>query len=251
MTRRFLPLAAMFALGMSTAALAEVTAPELPEVAEIGPQEEVRNPDAPETASAPDIIRPVQRPTAAPLASLRPVTRPEIVVPVLHWDEQRPGMVAPANPAWGIALITAIRDREQLLRTVPGDIAEWCPEYEENGLEERAAFWAGLVSALAWYESTHNPRAVGGGGQWFGLIQIAPATARYRDCAAGTGEALMNGSANLRCGVRIMAQNVLRDGVVSRGMRGVAAEWGPFHSRTRREAMRDWVSSQSYCDPRG
>jgi hypothetical protein len=57
----------------------------------------------------------------------------------------------------------------------------------------------------------------------------------------------MNGAVNLRCAVRIMAQNVERDGVVSRGMRGVAAEWGPFHSSQRREGMRAWVSEQAYC----
>lgn len=243
---RPLQLAALLALALPASALADVTEPEAPVVAEITPDEIVEAPGT-DLAAVPDLLRPVPRPTAAPEASPRPVLRPEIVVPVLHWDEQRPGQAAPANPAWGIALITAIRDRDRLLQTVPEDIETWCPDYQENGLEERAAFWAGLVSALAWYESTHNARAVGGGGQWFGLIQIAPATARYRDCAVGTGEALMNGSANLRCGVRILAQNVLRDGVVSRGMRGVAAEWGPFHSRARREAMRDWVSSQSYC----
>lgn len=185
---------------------------------------------------------------SAPANSLRPVERPEIHVPALHWDEQRPGMATPAGDDWGVALITALRAEDELLQTVPTDIDTWCPGYEAAGTDQRAAFWAGLISALAWFESTHRAHAVGGGGQWFGLIQIAPATARYRGCAVSTGQALLNGPANLRCGVRIMAQNVVRDGVVSAGMRGVAAEWGPFHTRSRREAMRDWVSSQSYCE---
>jgi Transglycosylase SLT domain len=190
-------------------------------------------------------LRPEVRPEAAPEGDTGP--SPQTTVPTLHWDEQRSGMASPADPAWGIALITAIRANEDLLNTVPGDIETWCPAYDVADLDQRAAFWAGLVSVLAWYESTHNPRAIGGGGRWFGLVQIAPATARHRGCAVGSGEALLDGPANLRCGVRIMAQNVLRDGVVSRDMRGVAAEWGPFHSRSRREAMREWVSSQSYC----
>lgn len=171
----------------------------------------------------------------------------EIAVPALHWDAQRPGMVAPADPEWGVALMTAIAAEGEMLETVPTDIEAWCPAYAAAGSDQRAAFWAGLVSVLSWYESTHNPRAIGGGGRWFGLVQIAPATARHRGCAAGTGRALVNARANLRCGVRIMAQNVLRDGVVSRDLRGVAAEWGPFYSRPRREAMRDWVSAQDYC----
>jgi hypothetical protein len=49
--------------------------------------------------------------------------------------------------------------------------------------------------------------------------------------------------------LRIMAETVPRDGVVSAGMRGVAADWGPFHQGTKREDMRAWVSSQDYCQP--
>lgn len=197
---------------------------------------------------APEISpAPIQRPGFAPATSPAPVPRQALAVPPLHWDELRPGMAAPARPAWGPALFRAVLAQEGLLDLVPEDIETWCPAYADAGLDQRAAFWAGLVSALSWYESTHRADAVGGGGRWFGLVQIAPATARYRGCAVGTGEALMNGAANLRCAVRIMAQNVERDGVVSRGMRGVAAEWGPFHSSQRREGMRAWVSEQEYC----
>ncbi|WP_420397796.1 lytic transglycosylase [Nioella sp.] len=194
-----------------------------------------------------DSPQPVPRPGFAPETSPAPLPRPDLAVPPLHWDEMRPGMEAPARPGWGPALFRAVLSQEGLLDLVPEDIDAWCPAYADAGPDQRAAFWAGLVSALSWYESTHRPDAVGGGGRWFGLVQIAPATARYRGCAVGTGEALMNGSANLRCAVRIMAQNVERDGVVSRGMRGVAAEWGPFHSSQRREGMRGWVSEQAYC----
>jgi hypothetical protein len=38
-----------------------------------------------------------------------------------------------------------------------------------------------------------------------------------------------------------MGETVPRDGVVSRGMRGVAADWGPFHSSRKREDMRQWL----------
>jgi hypothetical protein len=88
---------------------------------------------------------------------------------------------------------------------------------------------------------------VGGGGRWFGLVQISPATARYRGCSATSGQALLDAEANLRCGVRIMGETVPRDGVVSQGMRGVAADWGPFHSSRKREDMRQWLVAQDYC----
>ncbi len=103
------------------------------------------------------------------------------------------------------------------------------------------------MSALARYESTWNPRAVGGGGRWFGLVQIAPATARHYGCGATSGRALKDGAANLRCAIRIMAQTVPRDGVVAARGRGVAADWGPFHDPAKRAQMAAWTRAQPYC----
>jgi hypothetical protein len=163
-------------------------------------------------------------------------------MPRLRWDDH------PRGPRWSASVMSALRGHgAPLLDVVPRDIDRWCPAYPGADRGQRAAFWAGLISALAWHESTHRPHAVGGGGRWFGLVQIAPGTARWRNCDVGTGQALLDGSANLRCGVRIMAITVPRDGVVSEGMDGVAADWGPFHSRRKRADMRRWVSAQDYC----
>jgi len=74
---------------------------------------------------------------------------------------------------------------------VPADIRTYCPGYAGANMADRRAFWAGLFSALAKHESGWNPAAVGGGGQWFGLEQIAPGTARGYGCSAQSGEALM------------------------------------------------------------
>jgi hypothetical protein len=201
----------------------------------------------------PAMARPLPRPADTPLIpsalaperSLRPRLRDTWAMPRLRWDDH------PRGPRWSAAVMAALRGPgAPLLDVVPGDIAHWCPGYPQADAEQRAAFWAGLVSTLAWHESTHDPRAVGGGGRWFGLVQIAPGTARWRNCAVGTGAALLDGPANLRCGIRIMAVTVPRDGVVAEGMRGVAADWGPFHSTRKREDMRNWVRSQDYCQAR-
>ncbi len=165
-------------------------------------------------------------------------------LPVTRWDHR-----SEANQ-WTRATMTAILDGHghALTNTVPRDAATWCPGYESKGAFERAAFWTGLLSAMAKHESTWNPAAVGGGGQWFGLVQISPATARGYGCDATSGGALKNGSANLSCAVRIMASTVPRDGVVAENMRGVAADWGPFHNASKRAEMAAWTSSQSYCN---
>jgi hypothetical protein len=132
---------------------------------------------------------------------------------------------------------------------MPKDIRDWCPAYPEAGKRGRQAFWIGLLSALSKHESTYRAAAVGGGGQWYGLLQILPATARGYGCRARNGAALKHGPDNLSCAIRIMSVTVPRDGVVSRGMRGVAADWGPFHSQRKRGDMMAWLKRQSYCKP--
>ncbi|MEM7644656.1 MAG: transglycosylase SLT domain-containing protein [Pseudomonadota bacterium] len=182
--------------------------------------------------------------SVAPLTSPRPVPRPAVQqMPDLRWDHVR------GSSRWTRAAMQALeRHGDRLLDTVPRDIAQWCPAYPDSPEWERKAFWAGLLSTLAKHESTYRPTAVGGGGKWYGLVQILPATARGYGCRATTGEALKDGAMNMSCAVRILNVTVPRDGVVSRGYRGVAADWGPFHSNSKREDMRRWLVRQPFCN---
>jgi hypothetical protein len=180
------------------------------------------------------------------LVACAPAPAPEstpAALPVMAWDH------VPEGSEWTAATLDALRaEGAPLLSLVPGDIDAWCPGYAAAGTDQRAAFWAGLLSALARHESTWNEDAVGGGGQWFGLVQISPRTARGYGCDATSGSALQDGAENLQCAVRIAASTVIRDGVVSSGG-GFAADWGPFNQGSKREQMRDWVSQQAYCQP--
>ena len=169
-------------------------------------------------------------------------TAAEAELPVLRWDHVDQG------DAWTETTLEALRTHgATLLIEEPRDIAADCPAYPEASEEMSAAFWAGLLSTLAKHESTWRQTAVGGGGRWFGLTQISPGTARGYGCEARSGQALLDGEKNLSCAVRIMAETVPRDGVVSHGMRGVAADWGPFHSTRKREDMKAWTRAQPYC----
>lgn len=161
----------------------------------------------------------------------------------MRWDHR------PEAGQWTRAGMDAILTGHggALISVVPGDYKRWCPAYAQNGPQKRAAFWVGLLSALAKHESTWNPVAVGGGGRWFGLVQIAPATARGYGCKATSGAALKNGADNLSCAIRIMTRTVVRDGVVAENWRGVAADWGPFHNERKRVDMMEWTAQQSYC----
>ncbi len=170
---------------------------------------------------------------------------PILDTPPMRWDHR------PGSDDWTVSALQALRSHGSVLPSmVPADIETWCPGYSEASLEDREAFWVGLISALAKHESTWNPAAVGGGGLWFGLVQIAPPTANGYGCRARSGAALKDGSDNVSCAIRIMAHTVPRDGVVSRGMRGVAADWGPFHSAQKRADMIEWTRAQPFCEPK-
>jgi hypothetical protein len=180
------------------------------------------------------------------LVACAPAPMPEStpgLLPAMAWDH------VPEGSEWTEATLEALRaEGAPLLSLVPGDIDQWCPGYAMAGTDQRAAFWAGLLSALARHESTWNEEAVGGGGQWFGLVQISPRTARGYGCDATSGSALQDGAENLECAVQIAASTVVRDGVVAAGG-GFAADWGPFVQSAKREQMRAWVLEQSYCQP--
>jgi hypothetical protein len=218
----------------------------------------VPSPAAPVAAVAPAPVqvslRPAPRPagllpeplllrTAAPL---RPRLRDPALaapLPAMRWDHR------PDAELWTRTTLAAVR-ASGLTDIVPDDIATWCPAYPHAGAGDRAAFWAGVLSALARHESTHNPRAVGGGGLYHGLLQILPSTARQYGCEARTGEELRNGPANLACAVRIAARNIIRDDAVARaGGRnaGIARDWGPMTVASRREEMATWTRAQPYC----
>lgn len=177
-------------------------------------------------------------------ACAAPVPAPEPEAPPsMRWDFH------PEAPAWTAATLSALEsDAAELDDIVPADVAIYCPAYAEKSEEERRAFWAGLFSALAKHESGWNPAAAGGGGRWIGLLQISPATADYYGCAADSARELKDGGANLTCGVRIAARQVLRDGLVAgNGARGVGRDWAPFRSAAKRADIAAWTRAQSYC----
>ena len=177
----------------------------------------------------------------------RPLVRPASLrrdqeIPQFRWAR------IDGSDRWTMAMLTALATHGRALeQMVPSDIASWCPAYPENDAQQRRYFWGGLISALTKHESTYRPSVAGDGGKSIGLMQIRPGTARAYGCAARSSQALRAPGANLACAVRILAQTVPRDGVVSAGMRGAAADWGPFHQRRKREDMRAWMLQQPYC----
>ena len=173
---------------------------------------------------------------ALPLAacSTGPDTTAEL--PATRWDHH------PEAVHWTASTLAAMRtDGAALLQAVPRDIEAYCPGYRTATAEERSAFWVGLFSSIAKYESTWNPRASGAGGRYLRLMQISPATARYVGCDA-QGKELYDGAGNLSCAVKIAARKA-----PSAGVAGVVSDWGPMHDGRKRAEVAAWTRTQSYC----
>ena len=173
---------------------------------------------------------------------VRPQARPTFV-PDTRWGETGRARM------WTRAAMSAV-GQHGLDDVVPRDIEAWCPAYAQNSPRLRRAFWVGMMSALTKHESTHRPGAVGGGGRWFGLLQIGPATAKGYGCRATTGQALLDPVLNLACAARIMGRTVARDQAVAlrdRRWRGVAADWGPMTKPSKIAEMSAWTRRQDYC----
>lgn len=154
----------------------------------------------------------------------------------------------PESARWTDAALAALDGHgAPLVRSVPADIEAYCPAYPEAGPGARKAFWVTFVAALARHESGWRPDASGGDGRWLGLLQIAPETAAGYGCGAQGRAELKDGAKNLACGIRIMAVTVPRDGVISAGMRGVAADWAPFREPGKLADIRNATRSEPYC----
>ena len=166
------------------------------------------------------------------------------VEPPMQWDTAHP-----EAEEWTDSTLVAISTKDEMLsEQVPADIDNWCPGYAEAPIEARRAFWAGLMSSVAKYESTWNPNASGGGGRWIGLMQISPRSASYYGCEATSVSALKDGEANLECAVEIMSEQVAKDGMVAgNGSLGVGRDWAPLRSEAKRAEMAAWTSEQPYC----
>jgi hypothetical protein len=172
-----------------------------------------------------------------------PKEQMSFVAPPMQWDH------TPEAAEWTESTLVALSTKDQVLsERVPADIEIWCPGYTEASVEERRAFWAGLLSAVAKYESTWNENASGGGGRWIGLMQISPRSAANYGCDATSVGALKDGEANLECAVEIMSTQVAKDGLVAGGgNRGIGRDWAPLRSSEKRSAMSAWTSAQPYC----
>jgi hypothetical protein len=106
------------------------------------------------------------------------------------------------------------------------DKEAYCPGYSHASLMQRETCWVRLVSAVAQYESSFNPRnkfRETSGAYSVGLLQLSTG-----ECAGAESiAALQDPIRNLECGTRKLANLIARDGFVTSpdNAHGGAAYW--------------------------
>lgn len=182
-----------------------------------------------------------QRATTAPTIAgeaPRPLSgRLAAALPLGKTPKEAPAPAGDGTDAWTQAALEVL-DQEgvTLLSTVPADVMQFCPGYATQTRENRAAFWAGLLSAMARQE----------GAEAAGLASHTAGKGQSGGCA---GE-LLAGGEPLQCAVRTVARHVVRDGSISGhkgGWRGAAREWLPLRSDGSRAKIAGFTRKQSYC----
>jgi hypothetical protein len=167
-------------------------------------------------------------------------------LPHLTWDNN------PQRLPWSGALLQFVGLRKAQLDQA--DVESFCPGYASAPASQQEHFWAELVIAMAWYESSwrvdavfHEPPALSVDS--IGLLQLSYEDEplyhlRHLDPAIAA-QSLKNPIVNLECGLAILSHWVAKDGVIahSEGRRhtGGARYWSVLRRRRKFKEIRRWA----------
>ena len=105
---------------------------------------------------------------------------------------------------------------------VPKDIRRWCPGFRRQGLEGRKAFYLGLISGIARFETdfrAHVKYLEAGGHYSRGILQLGQLALSYypegRCDASGDPRQLHDLRENISCGVMLVNHWVEKDGYIA------------------------------------
>ena len=163
---------------------------------------------------------------------------------------------ANGRDAWTAAALDEVRNGGKALWRdgfTPIGLETFCPGYAAKGEADRQAFWVGLLSSMArWETSGYNPTTVyreSNGELSIGVLQLSVTDSRT--CPWIDEATIRQAEPNVRCGIRILARDVVRDGMIAEGTnkttaRGAARYWGPMRT-VKRDDVAAWTAGQTYC----
>ncbi|MEL6978040.1 MAG: transglycosylase SLT domain-containing protein [Pseudomonadota bacterium] len=157
----------------------------------------------------------------------------------------------PEGSEWTGYVLEALDELgDDLLIAEPQDVGAFCPNFAQQDWTERAAFYVGLVSKMAEFESGFDPatsyteRFNDRFGQRVisrGLLQLSIESANaYPGCSLTRAAELHDPQTNIRCAVAILTRLVTRDALIGAQIdgewRGGAAYWSVLRQTSPRRA---------------
>jgi hypothetical protein len=167
----------------------------------------------------------------------------------------------PERKAWSDELRKTIRAQITTLETA-SDIEDFAPGYAKLSAQDRVDVWASLFVAIARFETTgYDPKAIyheSSGIDSVGLLQVSYENEGYYGLERlnRKARALEDPLVNLRCGVKILAVLVDRDGVIASGTgsssRGGARSWSTLRPERKlsdiQQIVRNSTSPRRHID---
>lgn len=163
---------------------------------------------------------------------------------------------------WTATLYDRVGAASALVEANPQDAARYCPGFAALDQTGRLAFYTGLVSIMAKYESGFDPEVrfqesfVDSSGRPVisrGLLQLSIESAdAYRGCDPGSAEALHDPDVNLTCAVAILNRLMARDQAIGVQLggdwKGGAAYWSVLRSNhPRNDEIVSFTQSLPVC----
>lgn len=180
--------------------------------------------------------------------------------PLTRWASQ------PEGKAWTKHAEQAVdKYGQSLLSVQPADGELFCKSYANLSQDNRRNFWVHMVSALAKYESSYNPKVtfdettvdpnmITSQGKPIisrGLLQISKESANGYGCRISDPEELHEPEKNISCAVRILNRWVGRDKLISGRedgkWKGAARYFSPFRNETKLSSLQNQSQQQSFC----
>lgn len=147
-----------------------------------------------------------------------------------------------------------------LLKKVPADIAQFCPNYASLNETDKKNFWVYLISSMAELESSFKPETAyteafydqqGKRVVSRGLLQISQESANGYGCGITNANMLHDPATNLDCGLRILNKWVYNDGRLAgksgSTWLGGARYWSVLRNATPLGKIQSWNQAQRIC----
>jgi len=157
-----------------------------------------------------------------------------------------------------------MEEAPDLVETVPEDIENYKPDYEQLSHESRLEFWGMLLSSISWMESSHRTDLSyeengikdqkGNNVISRGLLQLSYESARSYLPELETPEQLHDPNTSLRIGAIALNRFIQKDGAISKGKRGswqgAARYWSVMRKNAKHEQIQEWLKHADYQNPK-